>query len=105
MIDEYKDFLELRRWYFNELKKICMHNKCNYGEGKFELFVAYPDIVKFGCLDKEDEDKPNFAQINLDCFLIGPCNKCTWVGNNISETILECRKDLDRWIKEYIGDN
>lgn len=103
MVEEYKEFLDLRRWFLEQLKKVDMSNGCKSYEGAFELFVSYPDVFEYW--KDEIKDESDFVKITLHCYVVGPNRHYDWTGKNIHEAVVKCRKDLEQWCKEDIEDN
>lgn len=97
MIKGYEDFIELRRWFMAQLRKIDMSNGHKRYEGIFELTVSYPDFFEY--TGNQALDKPDFFEIKLHCYVIGPHRNYEWRGNTMEEVIKKCKNDLIEWCK------
>lgn len=95
-----EEFLELRKWFFEQLDKILksdvgFHHK-SY-EGTFRISFDFPCIF-------EEEKEPEVT-IDLDCYVIGPNRHYTWYGETLSDSIALCRRDLEKWVNEALEEN
>lgn len=93
---------QLQMQRFNRLRKmvaeeICaclaLDGHCKSYEGTWELFVSYPDYFE----DETATAKPNFYQISLHCYLIGPSRHYDWDGKSWDECLNKCELDIDEW--------
>lgn len=96
VLDGYKDFLSLRRCLFDFWDKHGMDECHKSYEGTFELLLSFPCYFDDGA----DKDKPDYFEITLHCYVLGPHRHYHWRGNNFKEVVKEARHDIARWIKE-----
>lgn len=64
-------------------------------EGTWELLVSYPNYYE----DETATASPDFYQITLHCYLIGPGRHYDWSGKTWSEALRKCKYDIDRWTR------
>lgn len=100
MFDGYKDFLSLRRYLFDFWNKHGMDECHKSYEGAFELLLSFPCYFDDGA----DKDEPDFFEITLHCYVLGPYRHYHWRGNNFKEVVNEARKDIERWIQKEMED-
>lgn len=90
---------------FAELRKkvadyICEDLKEDYGhkpyEGTWELLVGFPNYFE----DETATEKPNFYQVTLHCYVLGPGRHYDWDGNSFMEALEKCKADIDSWMAE-----
>lgn len=97
-LEEYEDFLRLRRYVMDALSKIDMSWGHKSYEGAFELTLSYPGYFD----DGYDADMPDAVTIDLHCYVIGPARHYKWAGATIKEAVEKCKIDVEPWIKEAI---
>lgn len=94
--DGYKDFLSLRRYLFDFWNKHGMDECHKSYEWTFELLLSFPNYFDNGA----DNDEPDYFEITLHCYVLGPHRHYHWRGNNFKEVVKEARHDIERWINE-----
>ena len=62
-------------------------------EGIWEVLISYPSWFD----DETTTASPDFCNITLHCYLIGPSRGYTWHGKTVDEALEKCKKDIDRW--------
>lgn len=95
--DERKKFLTLRKKvakYIEEyLEEDCGHKSY---EGTWELLVSYPNYFE----DETASAPPDFFQITLHCYVLGPGRHYDWSGKTWSEALARCQHDIEQWLSE-----
>lgn len=94
---EQKLFAELRK---KVAAYICEDLKEDYGhkshEGTWELLVGFPNYFK----DETATAKPDFYQVTLHCYVLGPGRHYDWNGSSFMEALEKCKSDVDCWVAE-----
>lgn len=75
------------------LKDDCGHKSY---EGIWEFLVGYPSYFD----DETATAGPEFYQITLHCYVLGPGRHHNWKGNSLQEVLKDCKCDIERWIEE-----
>ncbi len=95
--EEYKLFMSIRQ---TVASYICDYLKEDYGhksyEGTWELLVSYPSYFE----DETATSCPDFYQITLHCYVLGPGRHYDWHGKTWTEALKKCKNDIERWVKE-----
>ena len=68
-------------------------NCCKSYEGTWELLISFPNYFE----DKTATAKPDYYQITLHCYVIGPSRHYTWHGKTWMEALTKCKHDIDEW--------
>ena len=79
------------------LKDDCGHKSY---EGTWELLVSYPNYFE----DETAEAAPDFFQITLHCYVLGPGRHYDWIGKSWDKALTVCESDIDAWIAEELSD-
>lgn len=97
MLEGYDKFLKLRRYVLDALDKVDMSYGHKSYDGTFELLLSYPNYF-----DEENgrTDEPDFYQITLHCYVLGPNRHYEWSGKTLAEAVDRCYRDVSQWIKE-----
>lgn len=97
MLEGYDKFLKLRRYVLDALDKVDMSYGHKSYEGTFELLINYPNYF-----DEESgkTDEPDFYQIMLHCYVLGPNRHYHWEGKTLAEAVDKCYCDVSKRIKE-----
>lgn len=75
------------------LKEDCGHKSY---EGTWELLVSFPNYFE----DETATAVPDFYQITLHCYIIGPFRHYDWHGKSWDEALTACERDIDKWIRK-----
>lgn len=75
------------------LKEDCGHKSY---EGTWELLISFPNFFE----DETAEAKPDFYQIKLHCYIVGPGRHYEWSGKNWNDALKKCKKDVYEWCRE-----
>lgn len=87
-------FNRLRKMVAEEIKRqleIDGHHK-SY-EGTWELTFSYPNYFE----DETASAEPDFYQITLHCYVIGPSRHYDWHGESWDECLSKCELDIEKW--------
>ena len=83
-IEEYKLFMSIRRKVATYIGKALEEDGyCKSYEGTWELLVSYPDYFE----DETATSNPDFYQITLHCYVIGPHTQYDWGGKTWAEAL------------------
>lgn len=95
--EEMARFAALRKkvtdYIMEYLKEDCGHKSY---EGTWELLVSYPSYFE----DETATAAPDFYQIALHCYIIGPSRHYDWHGESWDEVLTACERDINQWIGE-----
>lgn len=69
---------------------------CKSYEGTWEVLASYPNYFE----DKAATAAPNWYQITLHCYLIGPSRHYDWDGKTFLEALRKCKADIDIWTRK-----
>jgi len=93
---EYAKFNALRKQVAGAIaKELEIDCGCKSYEGTWELLVSYPNYFE----DETATANPDFYQITLHCYVIGPGRHYDWQGRTWGEALRKCKLDIDRWTK------
>lgn len=92
----YKKFIALRRMVLDAIDKIDMSYGHKSYESTFELNLIYPSYFE----ERNGQDEPDFCEIVLHCYVLGPHRHYRWRGKTIEEAVNKCEHDVKSWIKE-----
>ncbi len=98
MLEGYDKFLKLRRYVLDALDKVDMSNGCKPYEGEFEIAFSYLNYFEEADCGRSDE--PDFYDITLHCYVLGPKRHYHWYGSTIEQAVRNCYRDVSKWIKE-----
>lgn len=65
-------------------------------EGTWEVRASYPNYFD----DDTATAPPDFCQITLHCYVLGPGRHYDWKGKSFMEALKKCKRDIDQWVKE-----
>lgn len=87
-------FCRLRKIVAKEIERqLAIDCCCKSYEGTWELTVSYPNYFE----DETATAKPDFYQITLHCYVIGPSRHYRWSGKSWDECLNKCELDIDEW--------
>ncbi len=93
----YEEFNKVRRQVANAIAKYlkddCVHKSY---EGTWDMLVSYPNYFE----DETATSNPDFYQINLHCYVLGPDRHYSWQGKSWREALEKCKRDIDVWTHE-----
>lgn len=93
------EFQKLRKKLFAHLQTIIDSGEPGKSyEGIFEILCSYPDAWE----DPDANGKPDYYEIRLHCYLIGPSRHYDWAGKTLEEAFQKCKNDVELWIKKDI---
>lgn len=99
--EEYELFKSLRQqvasYICEYLKDDCGHKSY---EGTWELLVSYPSYFE----DDTATSRPDYYQITLHCYVLGPGRHYDWHGKTWSEALKKCKVDIEQWIKDELDE-
>lgn len=102
MEKSYKRFLALRRKVMTGIKKALeIDPGCKSYEGCMELLIEYPNYFE---LNESEEDTPNWYEICLHCYVLGPARHYEWRGRTLDEALDAAEKEISMWIAEVEDD-
>ena len=69
-------------------------------EGTWEVEVSFPNYFEdaFGCA------LPDFVEIRLHCYVLGPSRHYRWIGNNFLDALRKAEAEVDSWSEELKED-
>lgn len=82
--------------YMREVK----HEPGKLFEGEWEITLRYPDWDE----DEKGILQPNWCEIKLYCYLIGPSRNYEWRGT-LEEALARCTEEVQMWCKEVYEDD
>lgn len=92
----HKRFLALRRRVMAAIKKALeIDPGCKSYEGAMELLIEYPNYFE---LNESEEDTPNWYEIRLHCYVLGPARHYEWIGRTLNEALDKAEKEISMWI-------
>lgn len=96
---DYMLFMSARKKVAEYLAEYFAHDEdgcCKSYEGTWELLVSYPNYFE----DETATAKPDYYQVTLHCYVLGPGRHYEWSGKTWAEVFRKCNADIDKWIKE-----
>ena len=93
-LEKFNQIRKLVADYIREyLKDDCGHKSY---EGTWEFLESYPSYFE----DETATAAPNFYQITLHCYVLGPGRHYERKGNSLEKVLADCERDIQRWIQE-----
>lgn len=68
---------------------------CKSYEGVFEWLAGYPCYFE----DETGTAKPDFYQLTLHCYVLGPSRHYEWTGATPDEVLDQAERDIHQWIR------
>lgn len=65
-------------------------------EGTWEMLISYPSYFD----DETATAAPDFYQLTLHCYVLGPHRHYVWSGKNWGEVLDKCEVNIDPWVRE-----
>lgn len=94
-------FNRLRKMVAEEIaRQLAIDCHCKSYEGTWELTVSYPNYFE----DETATARPDFYQIALHCYVIGPSRHYDWSGKSWDECLAKCELDIDKWCPVEVED-
>lgn len=90
-------FARLRKMVAKEIERqLAIDCLCKSYEGTWELTVSYPNYFE----DEAATAKPDFYQIVLHCYVIGPHRHYDFSGKSWDECLEKCENAVASWCAE-----
>lgn len=68
---------------------------CKSYEGTWEVLISFPDYFS----DNTASSPPDFTEIRLHCYVLGPHRHYEWKGDTFFDALLKAEAEIDSWIE------
>lgn len=95
-------FARLRKMVAQEIdRQLAIDSYCKSYEGTWELTICFPNYFE----DETATANPDFYQIGLHCYVIGPGRHYDWSGKSWDECLTKAELNIEKWCALEEGDN
>lgn len=90
-----KRFAALREKTNHAIKMaLSVDSHCKSYEGSWELNLCFPDYFQ----DEDGKAPPDFVEIMLHCYVLGPSRHYRWLGHSFEEALVKAEAEVNSWI-------